>query len=285
MNQLEFTKIKVNGVTLHTGTAGPEDGPLIVLLHGFPEFWYSWRHQIEPLVEKGYRVVVPDQRGYNLSDKPEEVSSYQLDELRDDVIGLIKHFGRDKSIIAGHDWGGIAAWHLASTRPEFVEKLIILNSPHPEVFSKVIRKSPSQLLRSWYVLFFQIPRLPEKLLQANDYEFLKKSLSGSGEGNAFKPNDINKYTAAWSQPNAVRSMINWYRGLSSGLRDQVSFPNIDLPVQIIWGYRDSFLTLQVAEESAKKCANANVTLVDATHWVQHEQPRIVNQFILDFIAK
>ncbi|MFE4764858.1 epoxide hydrolase EphM, partial [Bacillus mycoides] len=129
MDGVKCQFVNTNGITLHVAAAGPEDGPLIVLLHGFPEFWYGWKNQIKPLGDAGYRVIAPDQRGYNLSDKPEGIDSYRIDTLRDDIIGLITQFTDEKAIVIGHDWGGAVAWHLASTRPEYLEKLIAINIP------------------------------------------------------------------------------------------------------------------------------------------------------------
>ncbi|PPA70145.1 alpha/beta fold hydrolase [Jeotgalibacillus proteolyticus] len=281
MDSIEFSYITVNGVTLHTATAGLKEGPLAILLHGFPEFWYGWRKQIEPLVNEGYRVVIPDQRGYNLSDKPEGVESYQLNVLRDDIVGIIRYFNREKSVIIGHDWGGIVAWHLAATKPEYVEKLLILNSPHTGIMKKGIMKNPLQIFKSSYILFFQIPELPEKMLSANQYKSLRKSLTDSSDHETFDEKELKHYTKAWSQPEAITSMLNWYRAL----RFEADSPStIDVPVKIIWGYRDSFLSKELAEESAKQCTNADIVLVDATHWVHVEQPEIVNKFMLQFLS-
>ena len=156
--------IAVNGLELHTVIAGPLDGPLVVLLHGFPENWYTWRNQITFLANAGYRVVVPDQRGYNLSDKPQGVHNYRVEALTGDIKELIHAFGREKAIVVGHDWGGVVAWHLAMHHPEVVEKLVVMNAPHPATYSREIRENPAQQRKSWYVGFFQLPLLPEELL-------------------------------------------------------------------------------------------------------------------------
>lgn len=281
MEPIEFKQITTNDVTLHTAVAGPENGPLVILLHGFPEFWYAWRKQIEPLVSQGYRVVIPDQRGYNLSEKPDGIESYQLDVLRDDVIELIKFFERKKAVVIGHDWGGIVAWHLAATRPDYVEKLLILNSPHTAVMKKTMIKNPIQIFRSMYVLFFQLPRLPERMLSANGFTGLKKSLTDSSDHETFDNKELQRYAHAWSQPKSLSSMLNWYRAL----RIKSSEPStINIPVKIIWGYRDSFLSKKLAEESAKQCTNADTVLVDATHWVHLEQPEIVNKLMLEYLS-
>ena len=147
-SNIEFKYLETNGITLHVAVTGPEDGELVILLHGFPDFWYGWRKQIYALSEAGYRVAVPDQRGYNKSDKPKGKKAYVINELGQDIIGLIKHFKREDALIIGHDWGGAVGWHLASTHPEFVQKFIAINIPHMGVFPKALLKIPSQLIKS-----------------------------------------------------------------------------------------------------------------------------------------
>jgi pimeloyl-ACP methyl ester carboxylesterase len=168
--------VETNGVRLHVVTAGPEDGPLVVLLHGFPEFWYSWHNQIPALVEAGYRVVAPDMRGYNRSEKPSGVDAYHIDELVSDVAGLVRAFDRESGHIVGHDWGGLVAWQTAIDRPSVVDRLAVLNAPHPSKYEEVIRTSLSQLRKSWYVFYFQLPFLPEFGLGWNDFAMLDSIL-------------------------------------------------------------------------------------------------------------
>lgn len=157
MPPLEDTHLTTNGVMLHTVMAGPSDGPLVILLHGFPEFWYSWRRQIEPLATAGFRVLVPDQRGYNLSDKPQGRRAYTPDVLADDVLGLATALGRSTFTVVGHDWGGVLAWHLADRHPERIERAVILNGPHLAAMRDYTLSHPGQMLKSWYVGFFQVP--------------------------------------------------------------------------------------------------------------------------------
>ncbi len=285
MDHIEFTYIKSNGITLHTAISGPENGPLVILLHGFPEFWYGWRKQIAPLAKAGYRVVVPDQRGYNLSDKPKGIEKYGLDTLRDDVIGLIEAMGEKKASIIGHDWGGVVAWHLAGSRPEYVEKLMIMNSPHPAIFQKGITRAPTQLLRSLYIMFFQIPRIPERTLSDGDFEALKKMFRKTSREGAFTVEDLKKYSTSWARTGAITSMLNWYRALRKGGLAQRKKPLIKAPVLIVWGIEDKFLSLKLAEESKNQCTNADLIYVDATHWVHHEQAEIVNGFMMEYLGK
>lgn len=277
--------IATNGITLHAIVAGPPDGPLVVLLHGFPEFWYGWRKQIDPLAEAGYRVLVPDQRGYNLSDKPRGVAAYNIDELAADVIGLIDAEGRDKAVVVGHDWGAAVAWWTAIRYPDRVEKLVILNVPHPLVMQRHLRKSFSQLRKSWYMFFFQIPKLPESLMRLRNFRGMLDSLRKSSRGGVFDEADGQRYVQAWSQPGALTSMINWYRGLTRARPERVSSPRVKVPTLMIWGVGDRFLDVEMTQPSIELCDDGRLELIDeATHWVQHEEAPRVNALILDFLA-
>ncbi|WYP27049.1 alpha/beta hydrolase [Alkalihalobacillus sp. FSL W8-0930] len=285
--ELEFQLVKTNGITLHAVTAGPRNGPLVVLLHGFPEFWYGWRNQIKPLAEAGYRVLVPDQRGFNKSQKPEGIEQYTLDTLRDDVIGLIKLYNREKAHVIGHDWGGAVAWHLASTRPEYVETLIPINIPHPAIMPKAMLTIPLQWLRSSYMAFFQLPEWPEKLLSADQYEGMAKGIKFSAsKGDAFTREDLEKYKEAWSQPGAMTAMLNWYRAIRAGLPEGFAHPEkVTVPTRMIWGINDPFLSKKLAKKSIEHCEDGTLTFVgEATHWVSHEQPEIVNQLIAKYLS-
>jgi pimeloyl-ACP methyl ester carboxylesterase len=197
------------GPRFHVATAGPSDGRLILLPHGFPEHWYGWRHQIEPLADAGYCVWAPDQRGYNLSDKPRGIEPSALQHLANDATGLIKAAGRNRAIVVGHDWGGVVTWHLAATTPEVVERAIILNVPHPAVMMRHLRSNPRQLLRSWYAAFFQVPWLPDAWMRFNRGWPLMRTLRRTSRSGTFSDDDLASYHEAWSQPRAVTSMLNW----------------------------------------------------------------------------
>ncbi len=284
MKNIDFRFIKTNGIHLHTAVVGPENGPLVILLHGFPEFWYGWKKQISTLANSGYRVIIPDQRGYNLSDKPKGIKQYTIDKLRDDVIGLIECFGRKKATIIGHDWGALVAWHLASTRASYVDKVIPINVPHPAVFMGNIVKHPTQMFRSSYILFFQTPVIPEKLLSENDYKAIKNMMLISAYPRTFSQQDLQQYEASWSKPNALMSMLNWYRALRAGTMGQISNERVTVPVRMIWGRKDQFLSFMLAKESMKMCDDGRLTMVqEATHWIHHEQPEILNKLILNAI--
>ena len=277
--------LQVNGTTLHCVETGPKDGPLVILLHGFPEFWWGWRHQIGPLAEAGFRVLVPDQRGYHLSDKPEGRHAYALDILAQDVIGLADALGRRSVHLVGHDWGGLVAWWTASRHPERVAGLVAINAPHPDVVGSYMRAHPTQMLRSLYAGFFQIPRLPEAMLSADRYRTLKDSLLRSSRPQTFSKEDLARYEEAWSQPRALTGMINWYRALP--LRRRLpSDPALSMPVLVLWGMRDQFLESGLAEASLALCRNGRLRLFDdATHWVHLEEPRAVADELIGFFKE
>lgn len=285
MQEVEFHLIETNGIRLHTAVAGPEDGELVVLLHGFPEFSYGFHHQMEELAASGYRVVAPDQRGYHLSDKPEQIEDYTINKLSDDIAGLIEAFGETSAIVIGHDWGGAVAWHLAAAKPEYVKKLIAINIPHPAAMPRVFMKNPLQWLKSSYMAFFQLPEVPEKLMAANDFESMKQAMKGTARPDAFTEQELDQYKAAWSQPGALTGMLNWYRAIRKGSLMQMPKAPLRMPVRIIWGLGDQFLSPMLATESLKFCENAELVWVgEATHWVHHEQPEIVNRLIKEFLA-
>lgn len=281
---MEHMYIETNGIRLHAAAEGPEDGQLVVLLHGFPEFWYGWIHQIGPLAKKGYRVVAPDLRGYNLSDKPEGIEQYTLDKLKDDVAGVIRHFGRERAIVVGHDWGGAVAWHLAATEPDLVELLIAVNIPHPKAMPRVMAKNPLQWLKSSYMAFFQIPELPEKVLAADYFKTMVGSLVSTSRPGTFSEEELERYKEAWAQPGALTGMLNWYRALRQGSMHQTPDRKITVPVRLIWGIGDQFLSPMLAKESMNFCEDGELVFVgEATHWVHHEQAHILNMLIDRFI--
>lgn len=283
---MEHSYVQTNGITLHTVTAGPEDGPLVLLLHGFPEFWHGWQKQIGPLAEKGYRVVVPDLRGYNLSDKPQGIENYTLNLLRDDVTGLIVHFGRQSATIIGHDWGGAVAWYLAATKPQYVDKLIAVNIPHPKAMMRVMAKNPLQWVKSSYIAFFQLPELPEKTLAAEYFKTMVGSLVSTSNPGTFSEEELGMYKEAWAQPGALTAMLNWYRAIREGNITQVPDHKISVPVRIIWGLGDQFLSSLLAKESLDFCEDGNLVFVgEATHWIHHEQPYILNLLIDQFLTE
>src|ERR1700726_2242279 len=197
---------EIGDVRLHYVEAG--QGPLVVLLHGFPEFWYGWREQIQPLAAAGFPVVAPDMRGYNLSSRPDDGAAYDIGPLTDDIAGLIHERGAESALLVGHDWGGSVAWALAMNHPEVVDRLAILNAAHPRKLSQGLHH-PGQLRRSWYFFFFDLPDLPETVLRANNWSSFRHFLDDANP--AYRPEEIERYIEAWSQPGAATAMINYYR--------------------------------------------------------------------------
>jgi pimeloyl-ACP methyl ester carboxylesterase len=269
---------------LNAVTAGPERGPAVLLLHGFPEFSRGWRKQIGPLAEAGFRVIAPDQRGYNQSSKPAAVQAYRMPELTADVIAIADQLGRERILLAGHDWGAAVAWNTAIQHPGRIEKLAILNVPHPAVMLRFLKTQPRQMLRSWYILFFQIPRLPELLFSARNFEGGVRALLNSSRPDTFTAADLEQYRRAWSEPGAVSAMINWYRALFRYLPEAaVVESRVTVPTRILWGERDRFLLREMAAASLQYCDRGELfTFPEATHWLQHEEPRRVTELLIDF---
>jgi epoxide hydrolase 4 len=274
----------INGVRLHCVVAG--SGPLIILLHGFPEFWYSWRHQI-PVLAEHFTVVAPDMRGYNDSAKPPHVAHYDLALLVEDVAQLIRSFGAERAIVAGHDWGAAVAWATALRRPELVEKLIILNVPHPRIFIQHLLTNPRQRWRSWYTGFFQLPILPEAVIRAADYRFIEQVFRGMAvHKQRFTDEDIAQYKAAIARPGAATAAINYYRAAARGAlrRLVIEDPVVNMPTLVIWGEQDFALGKELNNGLARYVPNLTLHVIpDASHWVQQDRPDVVNRYMLDFL--
>jgi epoxide hydrolase 4 len=285
MADLKFEEefLETNGIRLHTVLAGPKSGVPIILLHGFPENWCCWIHQIPALVDAGFRVIVPDQRGYNLSDKPKGVRNYRVDELVKDILGLIDSLEYEKVNLVGHDWGAAVAWYLAYQFPQRLQRLGILNVPHPLVFRRFVTRDFEQMRRSWYAFFFQLPWLPEIGMRAGGWRGAVQALRNSGRSNTFTDEEIQNYKKAWSQPGAMTGMINWYRAV----RYQTKLPpkmQIKVPTLMMWGVKDVALTHRMARPSIDHCDDGKLIFFpDATHWVQHEAAEEVNHYLIDFL--
>jgi len=278
--------VETNGIRLHVLQEGPKDGSLVILLHGFPEFSYGWKQQIPYLADAGFRVWAPDQRGYNLSDKPEGIAAYNLDALAADVIGLIDAAGQKQAFLVGHDWGAAVAWWVAAKYPDRLAKLVILNVPHGAVMQKSLRRNFAQLRKSWYIFLFQLPWLPEKLAQRQHWKMVVESLTKSSRSGTFNDQDLDRYRQAWSQPNAYRSMLNWYRALIQKPPKPVASPRISVPTLMIWGEQDKFLGREMAQPSIDLCDDGRLIFIEgATHWVQHEEVERVNALIETFLQE
>jgi pimeloyl-ACP methyl ester carboxylesterase len=282
--KLEEAFINTNGIQLHTVMAGPQSGTPVMLLHGFPEDWRCWTRQLPGLVQAGCRVIMPDQRGYNLSDKPKGIGSYRLEELTQDILGLIEALEYEKVNLVGHDWGAVVAWMLAIEHPEKLHRLGIINAPHPAVMKRFLRRDFEQMRRSWYALSFQLPWLPETILRLGNWRVATNVLRGSARRDAFSAEDLEKYREAWSQPGAMTAMLNWYRAAARYQDEVTDGVRVQVPTLVLWGVKDVALTYRMARPSIDYCDAGNLIFFpDASHWVQHEEAEEVNHYLLDFL--
>jgi pimeloyl-ACP methyl ester carboxylesterase len=280
-------KLDVGAVHLHVAEARPgsddaTDGvPLVVFLHGFPEHWWSWRHQLRAFADAGFWAVAPDMRGYNESDKPLGTASYGVELLADDVAGLIRALGRETAIVIGHDWGGLVAWMFAQRHAAMVSRLGILNIPHPSVMIRGFMRL-EQLKKSWYVFFFQLPGgIPERAIAQNDWARLRATFAGDG----MPEDEIETHIQAMRTPGAVTAGMSYYRSALRRLfTGRTPKPQrIDCPVLVIWGDRDRVLGKEMAEPPARFVPNARVEHIpEASHWVQSAAPERVNELLLAF---
>jgi len=275
--------VQANGLRFHVATCG-EGERLALCLHGFPECWYSWRYQLPVLAQLGYRVWAPDLRGYGQTDRPRRREDYALERLLDDVAGLIDASGARSTILVGHDWGAVIAWYFAIRRVRPLDRLVIMNVPHPGVMERWIR-TPRQLLRSWYVLFFQLPRLPEQLLRARGYRAIRDAfLNMAIDKSRFSESDLQVYCDSAAKPGALTAMVNYYRALVAGggsaRQRALGYPIIDTPTLVIWGERDVALGKETTY-GLEPFVNALTVryLPNVSHWVQQEAPETVNAML------
>ncbi len=284
-------RLRANGIDFFALDEGPEDGPLALLLHGFPELSRSWRHQLPALAAAGWRAVAPDLRGYGRSGKD---GPYDLRTLAADVRGLVRALGRERAVVCGHDWGGAVAWAVAVYHPEVVERLVILNCPHPGVMAEQLLRNPAQLRRSLYMLFFQLPWLPEWLLTRNGAAEVGRALrGGSAVREAWPREETAHYRQAFLQPGAARAALGYYRAAfrswGSARREGRARP-VAVPVLVVWGARDRFLGREMVEAAAMApyLAPGNAPTIrlleEAGHFVQNEAPERVNQAMLAWLG-
>jgi pimeloyl-ACP methyl ester carboxylesterase len=286
---LEERSIETNGVRLHVVLAGPPDGPPVVLLHGIPEFWYGWHRQIGPLARTGFRVIVPDQRGYNASDKPEGVEAYRGVEAVNDVVGLIDALGYERVRLAGHDAGAGVAWQLAIEHPERIERLAVFGIGHPEAFREM-REAGSVPLGSR--LFYGTlavmlrSRLPEWLAPRADWAPLVQILRRSSAGVAFPDDELPYYRQAWERDGSFHFIMNWYRAMfAEGPRAYTRDVRVEPPALVVALGKDPIVPQEPARRSGRFCANARIVeLADASHWVLHEQPEATAALLVDFFT-
>lgn len=269
------------GVTLHVAECG--DGPPVVLLHGFPEFWYSWRKQMPYLAANGFRAIAPDLRGYNLSSKPAGVRSYSIPEIAADISALSGSLGEAVTLV-GHDWGAAVAWRVATATPELVRRLVILNVPHPAALRRELRTS-RQKLRFWYQLALQPPLLPELLLRARNFALLRRAMKKLTNP-PIPDDDLSRYVEAWAQPGSLRAMVSYYRAVArrtpARTASQTS-PSMNMPALLIWGDRDPFFNPRGILSSPEFMPSLRVeTIRGAGHFVQSDAADEVNRLILRF---
>ncbi len=286
MDDIQFRYYDVPGGRLHCAMTGPKDGPLVVLLHGFPQFWYSWRGIAPRLAAAGLRVLAPDQRGYNLSGK---TGPYTLVTLTRDVATLIHAEGRERAHIVGHDWGGAVAWALASAQPALVERLGVINLPHLRAFLNAgLRGNLTQLGKSYYIGVIQIPRLPEAALSANRYLGLKRALTTTSLPGTYSEEDLQRYVTAWAKPGALAAMLGWYRAMPAQIARRQLEPymgTIAAPTLVLFGERDVALDVRVAVEGMRYVPNGRlVRFPENTHWLPEERPADVADLLSEHLT-
>lgn len=278
-------RVAANGIEFHVASCGDAQGErLALLLHGFPECWYSWRLQMPVLAELGYRVWAPDLRGYGETERPPHLHDYAIEKLLDDVAGLIDASGAREVVLIAHDWGAVIAWYFAMRRLRPLDRLVIMNLPHPGPFEKVLR-TWKQLRKSWYAAFFQIPRLPEALLRANDYRAIREAFVSSAIDKSRFPSEVVQvYREAAARPGALTAMLNYYRALVRGgggdRQKALGFPVIEVPTLMIWGEEDVALSIESTYGTERWVPNLTLRyLPGVSHWVQQEAPETVNAML------
>jgi pimeloyl-ACP methyl ester carboxylesterase len=273
--------VEVNGVRLHCVVEGK--GPLVFLLHGFPETSRAWRKQIPALAER-FRVVAPDLRGFGASDKPKGIGSYRTSVVADDIVALTHAFDAERAHIVGHDWGGGVAWTVATLHPATVDRLVVLNCPHPAVMQRALRSNWTQIRKSWYIFAFQLPWLPEWSLQRNGAKALKDALRGSAKRpDTFSDADLDEYARAFSAPGAASGAINYYRAAA---RSRVPRGKIKAPTLLIWAEDDFALGIELTRGMDGLFENPPLIeyVPETSHWVMEERPEVVNRLLLEFLA-
>jgi pimeloyl-ACP methyl ester carboxylesterase len=288
---METLELVANGIRFHALAAGPVGGPLVLCLHGFPELSRSWRHQLPALAESGYRAVAPDLRGYG---ETELRGPYDVRALVDDVAGLVEALGQDRAVLIGHDWGGAVAWSTAVLRPSVVDRLVAVNCPPPAVLFRAMVRSPAQLAKSWYILFFQLPWLPERRMAADDAAVVARALvGGAHRRGVWPPEELRLYRTAFARPGRAKAAIDWYRAAFRRTlrpRRPRRAARVVAPTLVLWGVEDRFLgrELVAPERLRRVLADGNLPTVvwieDAGHFVQNEAPERVNAELLRWLG-
>lgn len=276
---LNTIRVAANNITFEVLTMGSGDR-LALCLHGFPEHAYSWRYQMPLLARLGYRVWAPNLRGYGATDSPAGIEAYRVDILMADICGLIAASGARETLLIAHDWGGLLAWFVAITYPHLLHRLVILNVPHPACYHREFRR-PAQLLKSWYVLFFQIPVLPELLGGIRQGRVIAKAIRlTSADRSRFPDEVIEVYRRNAARKGGLTAMINWYRALVRDGRSKHVFPKIQTPTLFLWGSADRFFTNTAPLGTEDYVSDLTFRLLPGvSHWVQQEAPEAVNAML------
>jgi pimeloyl-ACP methyl ester carboxylesterase len=279
-------RIEANGQSFMVDECGDGDS-VALLLHGFPESRFSWRHQLPLLADRGWRAIAPDLRGYGETSRPSAKSDYAIDHLVEDVAGLFLAVGAKRRLLIGHDWGAAIAWAFALDGRLPLDGLVIMNVPHPAVLARVLRDTWGQRLRSWYIAFFQLPWLPEAMMTANGARAVGRAFTGMAvDKSRFPPEVTRVYRQGALIPGAMTAMINYYRantGLLSRWGDTP--PTIETPTLMIWGEADTALGLENTKGYEALVRDLTLhTLPGVSHWVQQEAPEAVNERLGDWLS-
>lgn len=275
MTEISRTSINCNHISINVVTAGPADGKMILLLHGFPESSESWMAQIKHFADLGHFVVAPDQRGYNETSAPGSIKDYLLDTLAQDMIFLVKHFRKEKVFIVAHDWGALVGWYLITFFPENFEKAVIASAPHWNVFRKYLLTHPLQIIKSWYIFFIQLPVLPELVFSLNSYSILLNMLKKSN----YPDDKALALKQSLVKHKKLRFMLNWYRAMRY-LKIKKRKTKIPVPTLIIWGEKDSFCLSEMAWLCRKYCDESKVVIMkEVGHWPHHQKTDEFNSLV------
>jgi pimeloyl-ACP methyl ester carboxylesterase len=278
--------IETNGVKLHVMEAGPVDGPMILFLHGFPDFWYGWRKQLGYFADRGYLVAAPDLRGYNLSEKPKGIAPYTMDEMAKDVVGLIDFYKRDQIFLVGHDVGASVSWWTCMKHPERIKRVVVMNSPHQRVGGKHIIGDRKQMEKSWYIFFFQLPGVAEAICGKDNCQWFIDVLAEDSRPGAFTPEELEKYREAFCQPHALTSMVNLYRAYLQAPSPPPADYRIKMPLLLLWGMNDTAFIPELPDECMAYCDNGRlVKFPESSHWLQHEEAEAINPLMDNFFKE
>ena len=282
--------IMVNGIKIHYVISGPEKAPVMLMLHGFPEFWYSWRFQIREFY-KDFRVIALDLRGYGESDKPAEKSIYTIPNAVDDVIELLRLLGITKCTLLAHDWGGIFGWRVVLKRPDLIENFVVMSCPHPGRYKDLINVENDSLFRQWYVIFHQLPWIPEQIMTMEDFRSFKSLFKSRRYGfvnrDKFTDEDLQAFLYMFSQPYSLTGPVNYFRNLLGDplLQDGIVYDKINVPTLILFGENDAFLSTEMADGHEKYVEHVECKILLSGHWIQQDTPGEVNSAIRVFLSQ